>query len=744
MRKYFIASVGNAEGFVKKDNQLKHVISSRTLTESTLGFTSSQEEVRAGQGAKLYGRFNHTAGMTVSLTDAMFDISYITLQTGSDKQMGGSVVKTETVTPTVNDAGNLVFSLSSVPVAIGQSCGLDKIVVVVKTVGCEGGDEKSFVVGENAELDGNSLILYEGIGKVELVAGGVTSTTTSTGNQATMTMIVSGKKVTVNATYDFTVLGESLDFTQKIGTVLVESGKPYIIPETPANSAGYSSGSNLYYGYHIYASKNGVSYSGEYVADTKFGAGPGYDAGSLGHYRSIELREEGEYTLYYNFYANAINGPLDNIGHQLSIDMTGVPDGMTDPRCVSYFYNNSLASLTKVAANFIPAEMILMLTAKLYEGDANAPESGKPAGEITVKIPRFQLDGQFDLSMAMSSAATMSLNGTALATDAGGCDDTGVYAEIVQVIDGQSLDDVVSALAFDSDYLKVGDVPIVYGKTSDGLSIVLNNSDLVFDPLLKTDGTMWVVGEQSVSLKSGTKVVTENITGQLGRTFTVPLGATLVPMALGGDPSKWKLGYDGEDIIKFADFVSQSGYVNCDRLFKDNKNLRRFDSNSSAYVSGTECFYNCANFEGPNGFGDSEPYMFYGCKGMSALTSIYANPGAIGPATFATYSFANIGFNGPNLNASDMEFSYAAHCFDGNDNVKTLTIGGGGTIYANAFAGMKITTLKILYEGSTDYILENTNALPSTLTRIEVPSARLSTYKAATNWSAFANIIVGV
>ena len=743
MRKYFIASVGNAEGFVKKDNQLKHVISSRTLTESTLGFTSSQEEVRAGQGAKLYGRFNHTAGMTVSLTDAMFDISYITLQTGSDKQMGGSVVKTETVTPTVNDAGNLVFSLSSVPVAIGQSCGLDKIVVAVKTVGCEGGDEKSFVVGENAELDGNSLILYEGIGKVELVAGGVTSTTTSTGNQATMTMIVSGKKVTVNATYDFTVLGESLDFTQKIGTVLVESGKPYIIPETPANSAGYSSGSNLYYGYHIYASKNGVSYSGEYVADTKFGAGPGYDAGSLGHYRSIELREEGEYTLYYNFYANAINGPLDNIGHQLSIDMTGVPDGMTDPRCVSYFYNNSLASLTKVAANFIPAEMILMLTAKLYEGDANAPESGKPAGEITVKIPRFQLDGQFDLSMAMSSAATMSLNGTALATDAGGCDDTGVYAEIVQVIDGQSLDDVVSELAFDTDYLQVGDVPIVYGKTSDGLSITLSNSDLVFDPLLKPDGTMWVVGEQSVSLKSGAKVITENITGQLGKTFVVPSGATLTPMALGGDPSKWKLGYNGEDIIGFADFTTQ-GFVDCDRLFKDNKNLRRFDNNSSAYVSGVECFYNCVNFEGPNGFGDSKPYMFYGCKGMSALTLIYANPGAIGPATFATYSFANIGFNGPNLNASDMEFSYAAHCFDGNDNVKTLTIGGGGTIYANAFAGMKITTLKILYEGSTDYILENTNALPSTLTRIEVPSARLSTYKAATNWSAFANIIVGV
>ena len=54
-RKFFLASVGNAEGYAKEDGVLKRVLSARTLTESTLGFTSSMEEVRAGQGAKLYG-----------------------------------------------------------------------------------------------------------------------------------------------------------------------------------------------------------------------------------------------------------------------------------------------------------------------------------------------------------------------------------------------------------------------------------------------------------------------------------------------------------------------------------------------------------------------------------------------------------------------------------------------------------------------------------------------------------------
>ena len=91
-RKFFLASVGNAEAYATRNGEFAHVLSARTLTESTLGFTSSMEEVRAGQGAKLYGRFNHSAGMTVSLTDAMFDMNYIALQTGSQIQTGASAI----------------------------------------------------------------------------------------------------------------------------------------------------------------------------------------------------------------------------------------------------------------------------------------------------------------------------------------------------------------------------------------------------------------------------------------------------------------------------------------------------------------------------------------------------------------------------------------------------------------------------------------------------------------------------
>lgn len=70
-KKFFLASVGNAEGFRKVNGELQHILSAKTLTDSSLSFSVSMEDVRAGQGAKLYGRFAHTSGMTISLTDAI-------------------------------------------------------------------------------------------------------------------------------------------------------------------------------------------------------------------------------------------------------------------------------------------------------------------------------------------------------------------------------------------------------------------------------------------------------------------------------------------------------------------------------------------------------------------------------------------------------------------------------------------------------------------------------------------------
>ena len=341
-RKFFLASVGNAEAYAARNGEFAHVLSARTLTESTLGFTSSMEEVRAGQGAKLYGRFNHSAGMTVSLTDAMFDMNYIALQTGSQIQTGASAIYAKDSYTAVTGATKTI-ALTKEPVAIGTACGLDKKVVWFRASGCNPTQEDISVV-----IDGT---------------------------------------------------------------------------------------------------------------DNKY--------------------EDGNLT----------------VGQT---DATKFVDGVT--YCISYFAMDNLADLIKISANFIPAEMVLVLTAKLFEGDANAPETGKPAGEITIKVPRFQLDGQFDLSMAMTSAATIALNGTALAVDAGGCEDDGIYAEIVQVLTGSTYTSKgIRMIAIDPESAVAGQTPVVYGLYGNGSTGLIPNADLTFEPAL-SEGK-FAANTYNVSLK---------------------------------------------------------------------------------------------------------------------------------------------------------------------------------------------------------------------------------------------------
>lgn len=317
--KKFLASVGTGTLFTKVDGELKMAAHVTTLTESTLSITSTQEEVRAGQGAKLYGRFNHDAGMTVTLTDAMFDLNYIAWQVGSELQRGGIVMYTEQVTAGADGA----VTLSQPVEKIGESCGLDQYLIWYRAAGCDASD----------------------------------------------------------------------DYYSQV----VEAGAT-----------------------------------------------------------SINLEEGVEGTDY----------------------------------CVSYFTKDHAANTILVNANFVPAELVLVLTTKLFAGDASNPETGKPVGEITIKIPRFSLDGSFDLQMAMSSAATMSLNGTALAVDDGSCDSDGIYAEIVEVISSAKWYDGLTG--FETELgengsevsiseLAVDDVITVYGIFKNAAPSIIDASLLKFE-----------------------------------------------------------------------------------------------------------------------------------------------------------------------------------------------------------------------------------------------------------------------
>ena len=76
MGKKYLASVAEVELFEKVDGALRLFASAHTLTDSAMSFSNSMEEVRGGQGGKLYGRFGHTSGITLQMTDIIVNMNY--------------------------------------------------------------------------------------------------------------------------------------------------------------------------------------------------------------------------------------------------------------------------------------------------------------------------------------------------------------------------------------------------------------------------------------------------------------------------------------------------------------------------------------------------------------------------------------------------------------------------------------------------------------------------------------------
>lgn len=101
--------------------------------------------------------------------------------------------------------------------------------------------------------------------------------------------------------------------------------------------------------------------------------------------------------------------------------------------CVTYPTEVTDCEQLIVTAAYAPKEFSLFLYGKLFAGNGCQKSKGKYAGKITIEIPRFQLDGTVDLTMNPSSAASVSLNGQALASGCS-CDGEPQYATITTII----------------------------------------------------------------------------------------------------------------------------------------------------------------------------------------------------------------------------------------------------------------------------------------------------------------------
>lgn len=109
---YFLCGVANVELY-KGDVLLAK---STTLTDSSISVSVTAEDIRAGQGAKLYGKYFHSSTFDVTLNDQKWELDYIARNTGSQIQVGGDAGHFESVT--LGEGG--VGEITKEPAAFGE------------------------------------------------------------------------------------------------------------------------------------------------------------------------------------------------------------------------------------------------------------------------------------------------------------------------------------------------------------------------------------------------------------------------------------------------------------------------------------------------------------------------------------------------------------------------------------------------------------------------------------------------
>lgn len=334
----FLAGVANAEIF--KNNDL--FATAKTLIDSSITIGVSAEDIRAGQGAKLYGKYFHTSTFDLKLSDAMFRLEYIAANVGSEITLGGDVFREESH---VTTSEGITLSEAVVP----MSEGADRFIYWKK-------------------------------------------------------------------------------------------------PE------------DVYY--------TTVNLGKEAIAENK-----------------VALA-----------------------------DLIGASEG--EEVCVKYLYTNDMARKLNVSANFTPDTVSVYLTANLYSGDATNPSTGTKVGTVTIKVPRFLLSGSQELSMSMTGASNTAFEGSALAAKGKGCENDGIYAEIIEVINDRTADDIVQLMIADSAEgiaLGVGDTEAleVYGRFGDTAPVLLPADMLTFS----VDGEAASVASGVITAKSaGSATVTVTVT----------------------------------------------------------------------------------------------------------------------------------------------------------------------------------------------------------------------------------------
>ena len=178
-----------------------------------------------------------------------------------------------------------------------------------------------------------------------------------------------------------------------------------------------------------------------------------------------------------------------------------------DHYCVKYFYQNLNAKSITIKAQYVPKTLHLVLINDLYSGDvANVAASSSKYGRLITDIPQFQLSGEQNLAWSATSAATVSLSGTALAVDDGvSCEEDPIYGTMTQEVFGAKWQDDVKAIAVAN-----ADVELSSAVTSETLQVYAVFGGAVASRLMDNSNFNFAVESGSSATVAATGIVSKS------------------------------------------------------------------------------------------------------------------------------------------------------------------------------------------------------------------------------------------
>lgn len=194
--------------------------------------------------------------------------------------------------------------------------------------------------------------------------------------------------------------------------------------------------------------------------------------------------------------------------------------------CVKYFYQNENAKSITINTQYVPSELHVTIINDLFSGDVSNLSTATRYGRLITDIPRLQMDGNQDLSLTATSAATVSLTGSALAVNTtNSCEEAPFYGTMTEEIFGSTWQDSVIALATSTPEVALSangtatlQVYAVFGGSV--ASQLVDNSDLTFaietSPASTTSGVEVGTNTGVItadSATSGACVISATLTG---------------------------------------------------------------------------------------------------------------------------------------------------------------------------------------------------------------------------------------